>query len=128
MADFDADAVREQMARVIDEGAFDCPEESMWDIELAETQAMDVLPIAVRAVTDAVRELHQPEPLTGYWDDCSEHLCDHEGACQMETRYICSKCGYLNPEAEWQAVSEYPCQTVRLLDAIDKAAGVQRDE
>ena len=62
------------------------------------------LPVIVGAVTDEIRQLHEPEPslLTG------RAYCDH-----------CTNMGV------WTA---YPCLTVRLLDALDAEAGRNEGE
>ncbi len=108
--DFDADAVREQMAQASRAGFvarrgsgkgyedLDAERMAWWRASSAAA-----LPIAVRAVTDAVRALHQPETIEVYEGYGAELWCP---TCKQHT----------------------PCPTVCLCDEIDKAAGVQRDE
>lgn len=100
MADFDADAVREQMARA--EWEFLNPH-TPWE-EVDRVEASDFLetvepslPIAVRAVTDAVRELMPGDFIR------TQHGC-------------VSRCEWMIKSSD---LGDY-------LNAIDKAAGVDR--
>lgn len=105
MADFDADAVRKQMAR---EGCSckapqtHCPDMSI-ECDYSQEAANLMLPLAVRAVTDAVRDLAREGDVVDF---------SHNGHAPIEGGPECPGC--------WAADIRDLC------DEIDKAAGVDR--
>lgn len=81
-----------------------------WDVDDAEGLLAvmgDGLPVAVKAVTDRVRELHRGHECHALCFIIHGGHCAKVGACQQ--------CGV-----------QQPCPTVRLLDQIDAELGGER--
>lgn len=78
--------------------------ENGWRLD-ADGAAAAALPVIVAAVTDEVRALHHERHGAYMVRDANDGLVERE-------YHFCRGCG-----------ATYPCPTVRLLDAIDIAAG-----
>lgn len=145
MTDFDADAVREQMARekghALDDFADSFNGDEAGDIEYAfaldrsiglvmrggndlravfEKAYSALTPRVVRAVTDSVRSAHVKHRDTHRDENRINGGWSCCGLVQLHVTFpeACAVCG----DAVW------PCAWIEWADEIDKAAGVQRDE